>query len=72
MFYVSRFSTEKLHLYLATDLRNGTPCPDEDEFVELKTMKLDELIKLIDENKISDGKTVIAALRTKRYFEKQS
>jgi len=53
-------------------LKNGTPCPDEDEFVELKTMKLDELIKLIDENKISDGKTVIAALRTKRYFEKQS
>lgn len=35
-------------------------------------MKLDELIKLIDENKISDGKTVIAALRAKRYFEKQS
>ena len=66
------FSTEKLHLYLATDLKNGTPCPDEDEFVELKTMRLDELIKLIDENKISDGKTVIAALRTKRYFEKQS
>ncbi len=63
------FSTEKLHLYLATDLKNGNPCPDEDEFVELKIMKLSELLQLIEDNKIYDGKTVIAALRAKRYFE---
>lgn len=63
------FSTEKLHLYLATDLKNGNPCPDEDEFVELKIVKLNELLQLIEENKIYDGKTVIAALRAKRYFE---
>lgn len=63
------FSTEKLHLYLATDLKNGNPCPDEDEFVELKIVKLNELLQMIEENKIYDGKTVIAALRAKRYFE---
>lgn len=63
------FSTEKLHLYLATDLKNGNPCPDEDEFVELKIMKLSELLQLIEDNKIYDGKTVIAALRAKRYFD---
>lgn len=63
------FSTEKLHLYLATDLKNGNPCPDEDEFVELKIMKLSELLQLIEDNKIYDGKTVIAALRAKIYFD---
>lgn len=63
------FSTEKLYLYLATGLKSGKPCPDDDEFVELKVMKFDELLSLIDENIISDGKTIIVALKAKKYLK---
>lgn len=64
------FSTEKLYVYMALDLKRGNACPDEDEFVELRKMKFSELIELINKNGISDGKTIIAALKARMYLKK--
>ncbi|MGD8189112.1 NUDIX hydrolase [Brevibacillus ginsengisoli] len=60
-FYTSPgFANELLHLYLATDLTVGEFHPDEDEFVELMHLTLDEAKQLHAEGQICDAKTVMA------------
>lgn len=56
------FTNEILYLYLATDLEQQEACPDEDEFVAVKTIPLDEALQMIEEGKICDGKTIIGLL----------
>ena len=60
------FCNELIHIYLATDLYKGTIHPDEGEFLEIEKHKLDDLIDLIMDNKISDAKTVIGLLKAKQ------
>lgn len=57
------FSTEKLHLYLATGLRRGEAHPDPNEFLDVETVPLDELKKLAMDGSIRDAKTVIGVLK---------
>ena len=59
-------STERLFLYLATDLRQGAAHPDPNEFLDVLRMPLDELLERIDAGEISDAKTVAAALQARR------
>ena len=54
---------EKIHYYLARDLKKGAASPDEGEFVEVVTMPLQELRALAENNKLSDGKTLIGILK---------
>jgi len=54
------FSTEILHIYLARGLREGVPCPDEDEFVETVILGFREAWALVRSGRIKDAKTVIA------------
>ncbi len=49
----------KIHIYLATGLHAGENDLDENEFIELYEYSFDDLIDMIMENKIKDGKTVI-------------
>ncbi|MDO5044587.1 MAG: NUDIX hydrolase [Coriobacteriia bacterium] len=56
------FSDELLHLYMATDLHFEMSEPDEDEFVILELMPLEELIELVLDGQIEDSKTIIGAL----------
>jgi ADP-ribose pyrophosphatase len=56
------FLSEKMHLFLATDLTAGEATPMEDERIEKQWFKKKELAKLIDEGKIEDGKTLLAFL----------
>lgn len=57
-------SSEKLYLYLATDLRQGDAHPDEGEYVEILKMPFSELYKQVLSGEVSDGKTVAAVLKT--------
>ena len=53
------FCDEKIHLYLAEDLR---PCPiggDHDEELEVVSFALPELLELIRDTRITDAKTII-------------
>ena len=60
-FYTSPgFANELLHLYLATDLYEGQFQPDEDEFVELMYLTLEEAKQLHADGQICDAKTVLA------------
>ncbi|MBI3549037.1 MAG: NUDIX hydrolase [Elusimicrobia bacterium] len=56
------FSDEVLHIYVAEDLRPGTVCPDEDEFLEVKRVPLRRALDWVFEGKIRDSKSVIALL----------
>ncbi len=62
--YVSPgISTEKLYLYLATDLRQGRAHPDPNEFLDVEKMPLAELARMAMDGRIHDAKTVVAALK---------
>ena len=62
--YVSPgISTEKLYLYLATDLRQGKAHPDPNEFLDVQWMPLDQLVQLVLGSTVQDAKTVVGALK---------
>ncbi|MGG4219769.1 NUDIX hydrolase [Paenibacillus jamilae] len=60
-FYTSPgFADEIIHLYVAEELERGEMAPDEDEFLELFEVTLEEAHTLIHEGRISDAKTILA------------
>ena len=62
--YVSPgISTEKLYLYLATDLRQGKAHPDPNEFLDVEKMPLAELAQMAMDGRVHDAKTVVGALK---------
>ena len=64
------YSDERLSLYLATGLHKGAQKLDEDEFLFVKAVPLEELVEDILSGKITDGKTQCAVLKAKLYLEK--
>ena len=61
------YVSEKMHVFLATDLTKGKSSPMEDERIQIRWFKRKELDKLIRDGKIEDGKTIIAFLYWRRY-----
>ncbi|ASR47020.1 ADP-ribose pyrophosphatase [Paenibacillus kribbensis] len=60
-FYTSPgFADEIIHLYVAEELELGEMEPDEDEFLELFEVTMEEAQALIREGRISDAKTILA------------
>lgn len=57
-FVAPGYTTEKIYGYLARDLREAPEEPDEDEFVELVSMRLDDAFAAIASGEIQDMKTV--------------
>lgn len=67
-FYTSPgFADEVIHLYLAEDLTRGDMNPDEDEFLEMAEITLEEAYQLIQEERISDAKTILAVYAWNMY-----
>ena len=62
------FLTEKMTIYLATDLTQGEAKPMDDERIETKWFQAKDIDKMIRDGKILDAKTNIGFLRWKRYF----
>ncbi len=56
------FSNEIIHIYVAHGLSAGHINLDADEFVRTKTWPLKTLLRMIQEGKIQDSKTVIGLL----------
>lgn len=56
------FSSEIIHIMLATDLQLGDTDPDEDEFVEVMHMPIEEITAMIMKGDIQDGKTIAGVL----------
>ena len=66
------FSTEYIHLYLATDLTPGPTAPDADEVIELRRIPLAEAISLIRAGSIDDSKSVSALLLVNLIYTEQA
>jgi len=62
------FSTEVLHIYLATGLHSGESHPDEDEFLNIERYHIDELTEMCMNGEIDDGKTIVAVLKARKYL----
>lgn len=56
------FTDEKINIYIARDLYESKLSTDEDEFVEVVKMKLDELFDKLHNFELQDSKTIIGAL----------
>ena len=54
---------ERIQMYLAEDLTFGDVDPDEDEFLELCRIPLSEMVTMVLNGEIPDGKTQAAVLR---------
>jgi len=62
------FTSERMHLYLATDLRPaaGHHGPDEDERLELVRLPFAEALAMAERGEIEDAKTQVGLLRVAR------
>ena len=58
------FCNERIHIYLATGLRQGETHPDEDEFVATVRMPLREAVAKVMDGPFRDGKTALAIMMT--------
>ena len=56
------FSDELIHIYLATQLDFEGAQPDEDEFLNVDLVPVNELVDAVLDGKIEDAKTVVGAL----------
>lgn len=57
------FCKEILYIYMARGLSFGKPHPDLNEFLDIEKIHIDELVRLVMDDKISDAKTVVAVLK---------
>ncbi len=65
------YSDEVIHMYLATGLTKGEQKLDEDEFVGVEKMPLEEAVNEIMKGNIPDGKTQTAILKAYLYLKNQ-
>ncbi len=61
---------EQIFLYLATDLTFGEQDLDEDEFLNNVRIPLSELVDLVMQGEIADGKTQVAILKAQLLLER--
>jgi ADP-ribose pyrophosphatase len=62
------FCDEVLHLYIATGFKISDNNLDDDEFLDIVSIKLDEAVKWIMEGKIKDSKTIIGILMAMNFL----
>ncbi|MBP3657283.1 MAG: NUDIX hydrolase [Clostridia bacterium] len=65
------FCTEKIGVYLAQDLRQGETDPDEDEFLGLVRMPLEEAVAMVMHGDIRDSKTICGLLMAREVIRAQ-
>lgn len=60
------YTTEFIHLFLATDLRDSRLAMDADEFIEVERVPLTQALKMIEQGDIIDGKSTTGLLLVAR------
>ena len=66
IFVAPGYTTEFIHLFLATDLIESRLDMDDDEFIELVRMPLANVLAMIERGEIEDGKSTSALLKVAR------
>lgn len=64
------FVSEAMNILIAEDLTLGEAAPEEDEKIEICMTPLSEVLRLIREDKIHDGKTLIGVLLYQHLHER--
>lgn len=57
------YTDEPLHIFIATSFTVGENKPDEHELINVKKIKFEEALRMVESNEIKDAKTVTAILR---------
>lgn len=65
------FTNDKLSFFLAKDLEESKLEEDEDEFLERKSFKIDDIYNMIINGEITDAKTIIAVMYAKRLIDEK-
>ncbi len=63
------YCTENIEMYLATDLYPGKKQLDEDEFLDNLEMSLNDLVRMVMDDEITDAKTQIAVLKANEWLK---
>ncbi|MBQ5319128.1 MAG: NUDIX hydrolase [Oscillospiraceae bacterium] len=64
------YLTEKIHMYLATGLSFENQDLDEDEFLDVIKIKLEDAVEMVMNNELPDAKTQCAILKAARILGK--
>lgn len=65
------FCTEQIGIYLAEGLSQGETHPDEDEFLELVRLPLEEAVERVMRGDIRDGKTICGLLMAREVIARR-
>lgn len=68
-YMVPGYSTEKMHVFLAGDLRESALEPDEDEDLEPVALAIKEVYQMAQRGEITDGKTLAVLLLARPLLE---
>jgi ADP-ribose diphosphatase len=60
------FTTEFMYLYEATDLTKTQINPDEDEVIEVDIVRAAEALRMVDDGRVQDAKSILGLLRVLR------
>jgi ADP-ribose pyrophosphatase len=63
------YTTEQIHLYLATDLVPGPQSPDDAGRLSVRRVGLAETLRMVEEGTIVDAKTIIGLARAREVLQ---
>lgn len=66
IFVAPGYTTEFIHLYLATDLQEARLEQDADEFIEVDRVPFTQVLDMVERGEIIDGKSIVCVLRAAR------
>lgn len=69
IFMTPGFCDERIHLYLARQLRPGKQALEQNELLECVTMRFQEALAMAESGEIDDAKTAVALMRARRHIE---
>lgn len=64
------YSDEKIHMYMARKLHEGSRHLDEGEFINVRKVPIEELVQQVMNGEIGDSKTQVAILKAARILGK--
>ena len=56
------YCDEEMHVFLATGLKQGQPHPESDESIEVVSIPIDSIPKMIQRGEIKDAKSIAGLL----------
>lgn len=68
LFTTPGFTNEVIHIFLASGLSPGSTDRDDDEFIEVIQLSLEEALAMVDRGEIADGKSVAGLLFVDRFL----